>query len=221
MKWFGFRISVVVLALTLAGPLSARAQDPETQSAWYVPEIANIGAGVHGGFLSSRDGDGGEGFAGAHLRFRVLSFLGVEVSADTVEETFLDESVVVSQTPLHVTGLIYPFGTPFAILPWPVAPYLAGGMTWVYFRTDFEKGLATPPTNLQAAAPLEHDAAPGWHAGGGFDIGITQNVTFNIEYRATFWAFRENIDNAAVRAGVPHLETNNYTVRGGLTFLFR
>lgn len=48
----------------------------------------------------------------------------------------------------------------------------------------------------------------------------TENVTFSVEYRATFWDFRENIDNAAVRAALPDLETNNDTVRGALTFLF-
>ncbi|MCG3115221.1 MAG: porin family protein [Candidatus Manganitrophus sp. SA1] len=220
MKGFGLKTGLCVIAFIVAGALSAHAQDRENERAWFVPEIANVGAGVHGGFLSSRDGDGGEGFAGAHLRFRVLSFMGLEVSAGTLEETFLNESIVLSEIPLSVSGLIYPVGAPFTVLPWPVTPYLIGGVTWVYFRTDFEKGLATPPTNLQNVSPLEHDVAPGWHAGGGFDIGITENVTFSVEYRATFWDFRENIDNAAVRAALPDLETNNYTVRGALTFLF-
>lgn len=214
MKGFGFKTGLLILALVLMGGFSAHALE-------WKPEIANVGAGVHGGFLNSRDGDEGEGFAGAHLRFRLLSFLGIEVSADTIEETYGNESIVLSETPLNVTGLLYPIGAPFTFLPWPVTPYVAGGMTWVYFRTDFEGPLATPPTNLQAAAPLQHDLAPGWHAGGGFDIGITKNVTFNIEYRATFWNFRENIDSAAVRAALPDLDTNNYTVRGGLTFLFQ
>ncbi|MBI3804461.1 MAG: hypothetical protein HY282_11940 [Nitrospirae bacterium] len=32
--------------------------------------------------------------------------------------------------------------------------------------------------------------------------------------------FGKNIDNAIVRAGLPPISTNNYQVRGGLTFLF-
>jgi hypothetical protein len=219
MKWVGFKTWLAVLAFVLMYPLSIHAQDEEARRVWYIPEIANIGAGVHGGYLISQDADEGDPFAGAHLRFRFLSFMGIEVSASTIEETFLEESVIVSETPFNVTGLIYPLGAPFTLFPWPVTPYLAGGATWVYFKTDFEGPLATAP-NLQAAAPLDHYVAPGWHAGIGFDIGFTQNVTFNIEYRGTFWDFRENIDNAAVRAGIPDLSTNNHSVRGGLTFLF-
>ncbi|TAK07983.1 MAG: hypothetical protein EPO39_05500 [Candidatus Manganitrophaceae bacterium] len=219
MKWFGVKAWIVVLALMLTGAVSAYAQE-ETKRAWYMPEIANVGAGIHGGFQNSKDSDGGTGFGGAHLRFRFLSFLGIEVAADATTETFLNESVVLTETPLSVTGLIYPFGAPFTFFPWPVTPYLAGGGTWVFFRTDFRNGLATGATNLQAAAPPETYLAPGWHAGAGLDIGLTKNVAFNIEYRQTFWDFRENIDNATVRAALPDLSTNNYQIRGGLTFLF-
>lgn len=223
MKGFGFKTAIWVLALILAGTLTARAQDDETKGekrAWYIPELANIGVGVHGGWLNSSDADSGEGFGGAHLRFRALSFLGIEVSSDVIEETFRNKTIDVYETPLNVTGLIYPLGAPFTFLPTPVSPYLAGGATWVYYRTNFRGALATPPTNLQAASGPETYRARGWHAGIGLDIGVTKNVNFNLEYRATFWNFRDNIDNAAVRAGLPDLSTNNQQIRGGLTFLF-
>ncbi len=217
MKWFGFKTGLFILALMLAGGLSAHAEDTETKRAWYIPELVNIGAGFHGGYQKSQDADGGVGFAGAHLRFRVLSFLGIEVAGDATEETFRDKSIDISETPLSLTGLIYPFGAPFTVFPWPVTPYFSGGATWVFFKTDFRRDLVA----LQAASDVAHDTAQGWHTGAGFDIGLSRNVTFNVEYRATFWDFRENIDNAAVRAALPDLSTNNYTVRGGLTFLFK
>lgn len=217
MKWFGFKTWIFVIALILAGTLSARAEDDQgTKRAWYVPEIANVGVGVHGGWLNSQDADSGEGFGGAHLRFRALSFLGVEVSGDVIEETFRNKSIDVYETPLNLTGMIYPFGAPFTFFPWPVTPYLAGGVSWVYFKTNFRGPLVA----LQAASGPETYHARGWHAGIGADMGVTKNVIFNLEYRSTFWDFNKNIDNAVVRAGLPNLSTNNYEIRGGLTFLF-
>ena len=221
MKIFVSKMSLLFFAVALFAISlpNAHAQD-EMNGGWHIPRLADFGAGIQGGYINSQESDGGNGFGGAHLRFRVLSFLGVEVSADAIEETFQNESIIVSETPVNLTGQVYPFGAPFTLLPWPIAPYLAGGATWVYYRTDFEKSLATPPTNLQAAAPLEHYKAPGWHAGIGVDFGLGKNVSINLEYRGTFWNFRENIDSGAVRAALPDLATNNYQLRAGLTFLF-
>ena len=219
MKRFSFKKAVLVLVFTFAGALSAHAQDDMNQEkhAWYIPEIANVGIGVHGGWMNSKDADSGEGFGGAHLRFRALSFLGIEVSGDVMEETFKNKSVDVYETPLNLSVLIYPIGAPFTYLPTPVSPYLVGGASWVYFRTNFRG----PLVGLQnASSEAETNRALGWHAGIGLDIGVTKNVTFNIEYRDTFWDFNKNIDNAIVRAGLPPISTNNYQVRGGLTFLF-
>lgn len=221
MRRFGFKLWLFAAALILAGAFSVHAEDQENKRAWYIPELANVGVGIHGGWMNSQDADGGAGFGGAQLRFRLLSFLGIEVSGDVMEETFKNKTVDVSETPLNLTGMIYPFGAPFTFFPIPVAPYLSGGVTWVYFRTNFRGALATPPTNLQAAtSDAETNRAQGWHAGIGVDIGITKNVTLNLEYRSLFWDLNKNIDNPTVRAGLPNISTNSYQIRSGLTFLF-
>ncbi|HZR47434.1 MAG TPA: outer membrane beta-barrel protein [Candidatus Manganitrophaceae bacterium] len=226
MKGFYLQVKSLLWALVFASamlgiiPSVYAADDSESKKPWYIPELGNFGAGIHGGYLSSKDADNGSGFAGAHLRFRVLSVLGIEVAGDSTTEYFKNKSIVVTETPLSVTGLIYPLGAPLTIFPWPVTPYLAGGVTWVYYRTDFRNGFAASPTNLQAAAPVEYNSAMGWHDGIGVDVAVRKNVVFNLEFRGTYWDFKENIKSDAVRASVPDISTNNYTLRAGLTFLF-
>jgi opacity protein-like surface antigen len=226
MKRFNFHIKAVLCALMLVFAISGNADhvyaqdDSESHKPWYIPELGNFGAGIHGGYQNSKDADNGSGFAGAHLRFRVLSILGIEVAGDSTTEYFKDKSIVLTETPLSVTGLIYPLGAPLTIFPWPITPYVGGGVTWMYYRTDFRKEFATGPTNLQAASPVEYNKARGWHEAIGLDFAVRKNVVFNLEFRGTFWDFKENIKNEAVRNALPDVSTNNYTVRGGLTFLF-
>jgi outer membrane immunogenic protein len=111
--------------------------------------------GPVGGYLKPAGADHGSWFVGVQARLRLVRFLALEVSATWNETEYQSGDVDVTQYPVQVSGLIYPFPS------WTFSPYLVGGGGWYYSRVDYSGALAATPDST--------DRTFGAHGGIGAD----------------------------------------------------
>ena len=187
MKSAGWLAPAILLGLAaVAAPRPAAAQ--------FLPLLPSLGLGVHGGAFSASDGNSG-GFGGAHVRLRLLPFLGLEASVDVREASYAQD-VTVLQVPAQLSALLY-------LLPaGPLQLYVAGGIGYYYQRVE-----------LKGADSRTSDEV-GYHGGAGVDLPLGFGWVLNADAR--YDALNRKVE---ARPG-QELGTGGWQVRGGITYYF-
>lgn len=136
--------------------------------------------GPAAGYLNVRDADRGTWFGGVQARVQFLRYLGVEGSVTFHQNRFADGDIVVTQYPVQVTGLVFPFPDS------GISPYALGGAGWYYTRVDYDSSLGGGD---------ETDRMFGWHAGAGAQIMLGRHVGAFGDFR---WIFLDDpgVDNS-------------------------
>jgi hypothetical protein len=131
----------------------------------------DFGIGPAGGYMKARGADDGTWFVGVAARVRVAGYLGAEASVTFHENTYLDGDALLSQVPIQLTAMAYPFPD------WTVQPYALAGAGWYYTRIDYRSGLS--------GLDSETDHQFGFHVGAGatVDAGI---LTLFADFRYIF-----------------------------------
>ncbi len=151
------------------------------------------------GYLTTRGADRGTWFGGIQARAHLSPVLAVEGSATFHQSLYSDGDIVVTQYPVQVTGLLYPFGeTPFR-------PYVLAGAGWYYTRTHYRGTL-----DLLYEDQTEHDF--GAHFGAGAEALLGPRVTLDADVRYIF--LNPTVD------GVKERDFNYWQATAGLNFRF-
>jgi hypothetical protein len=154
--------------------------------------------GPAGGYLHAKGADRGTWFAGAQARFHFLNFLAVEAAATFHDNSYEGGDVHVTQYPVQLSGLIYPFPS------WMISPYLLGGGGWYYSRVTYSGALSA------TSDQTEHTF--GAHAGAGADLRLGPSIALDADLRYIFL----NPTGTQVKHG----DFNYWQVTAGLNFQF-
>jgi opacity protein-like surface antigen len=145
--------------LVLAAAAAARSQ----------ADAIDFGIGPVGGYLKSKGADQGTWTAGLAARLRIIEYVGAEASVTFHENDHLDGNAIVSQIPVQLTAMAYPFPD------WTVQPYALLGVGWYFTRIDYVDALS--------GLDSETDSLFGVHVGAGanIDLGLV-NLFADIRY---------------------------------------
>jgi len=178
-----------------AGILSLASRTPETFGAWEVretdaahgalpkslsEELGNLekyesefSIGPAVGFLTAHGADRGTWFAGAQARLHFLRFLAVDASMTVHVNEYEHGDITVTQYPVQVTGLLYPFPEG------QVRPYALGGVGWYYTRTHYRG-----PFSLLYKDQTTNTV--GAHLGAGVEARVGPSASLNADVRYIF-----------------------------------
>lgn len=131
-----------------------------------------LALGLMGGYLNARGDEHGAWYGGLFARLYLLSTLAVEASLSVHEDKFADGDVVVTQWPVQLTGLWFPFRD------LPIAPYVLGGVGWYYTNVHTRGSLSSISD--------ETDSTIGGHAGLGVELRPPIAVTIFADARYIF-----------------------------------
>jgi hypothetical protein len=123
------------------------------------PGLSPVGGFVLGpmaGYLRARGSDHGAWFGGVMARLYILPALAAEASVSLHQDRFEGGAVRVTQWPVQVTGLLFPFQA------LPVDPYVLGGAGWYYTRVHTRGSFASFAD--------ETDRSFGAHVGAGLEL---------------------------------------------------
>ena len=141
-------------------PIDLTLEDPSI--GFESPESAAAKAG-HGfvlgpmaGYLRARGSDHGAWFGGVMARAYIFPALAAEGSISVHQDRFDNGDVRITQWPVQVTGLLFPFAN------LPVDPYVLAGAGWYYTRVHTRGSLASFKD--------ETDKSFGAHAGAGLEL---------------------------------------------------
>lgn len=151
--------------LKLANPIPEKEEARSHEAAFSI--------GPRAGFLRARDADDGTWFAGGQVRLHFGSLLAIEGSITYHQEEFQNGNVVVTQYPVEVSALIFPFPA-----PWQFQPYFVGGAGWYYTHYVY-RGILAPFDD-------ETEHVFGAHLGGGVDLRLSPFVSLNGDVRYIF-----------------------------------
>jgi hypothetical protein len=112
--------------------------------------------GPMAGFLRARGSDHGAWFGGAVARAYLFPALAAEASISVHQDRFEGGAVRITQWPVQVTGLLFPFAA------LPVDPYLLAGAGWYYTRVHTRGSFASFKD--------ETDKTFGAHVGAGVEL---------------------------------------------------
>jgi len=177
--------------------------EPEPQ---YVPPRPRTPAGgglqfsigPAGGYLHAKGADRGTWFVGGQARLHFLAYLAVEASMTFHENSYEHGDIHVTQYPIQLSGMIYPFPT------WIVSPYLVGGGGWYYTKISY--------TGSLSAISNETDHNFGAHGGVGADVRLAASISVDADLRYIFL----NPSTSQVKNG----DFNYWQVTFGLNFTF-
>jgi hypothetical protein len=153
------------------------ALDPEPQ---YVPPRPRTPAasslqfsiGPAGGYLHAHGADRGTWFVGGQARLHILGYFAIEASVTFHENSYEGGDVHVTQYPVQLSGMIYPFPA------WILSPYLVGGGGWYYSRVTYSGALSG------ISNQTEHTF--GAHGGVGADVRLGATFTLDADLRYIF-----------------------------------
>lgn len=148
------------------------------------PMKSTFSLGPRVGYLRGRDTDDGTWTVGAQARLRLPGgIIGVEGSIEFHQDEYADGDILVTQYPVQVTGLVFPFG---ARPEKPLQPYGLLGVGWYYTRIDYDSVLLTDD---------ETDHYFGVHLGVGGELTLGPSTTLSADFR---WVFADEpgVDNS-------------------------
>lgn len=158
------------------GEADALPEDPKSSSVFSIGPAA--------GYLRVRGADRGTWFGGVQARLRLAEILALEGSITFHQDEFEGGDVEVTQYPVQVTALLYPF--PLS----PLKPYGLIGAGWYYTRFDYE--------GVQAVLnDDETDRLFGLHVGAGAELELGPAVALQADFR---WIFLDepSVDNSDI-----------------------
>jgi opacity protein-like surface antigen len=154
-------------------------------------ESGKLGLGVRGGLYKSNDSTSTILYGGVQARWKVFPALSIEGAFDYRPSESYPDNRKVTSYPILVSALFYLMpGAKFS-------PYLLGGVGWYYSKIEDNEGSSTTYT-------------PGLHLGGGLDIPLSHDVTFNADIRYFFMNYGDQ--------KVKDLNMDGYIISAGLTF---
>lgn len=209
--------TILVAALSLAAASGvAFAQDvPAEPVAFYVPLDASpeaapepapllpgpqIQLGIRTGYLRAPEADRGTWFGGVQVRAFLGQYLAVEGSIEFHQSDFEEGDVLVTQNPVQVTGLLFPFPD------WPLRPYALAGAGWYYTRVDFSGPFSILDDEV------EHTF--GLHGGGGAEWRVGERTSLSADVRY-IW-----LDDLDLDAGTVDDEFNYWQLTAALNLGF-
>jgi len=135
------------------------------------------------GYIRARDADRGTWFGGIQARMRFMRFFAVEGSITFHQDEYQDGDVVVTQYPVQLTALFFPFPDS------QVRPYGLVGAGWYYTRFQYD--------GLFSAFKDETDRLFGVHVGAGVEVDLDRTVSIFADFR---WIFLDepNVDNSQI-----------------------
>jgi hypothetical protein len=178
--------------------------EPEPQYIPPRPRTPSSGGGLQfsigpaGGYLHAKGADRGTWFVGGQARLHFLMYFAVEASATFHENSYEHGDIHVTQYPLQLSGMIYPFPM------WIISPYLVGGGGWYYTKISY--------TGSLASISNETDHTFGAHGGVGADVRLGASITIDADLRYIFL----NPSTSQVKDG----DFNYWQVTFGLNFSF-
>lgn len=161
------------------------------------PSEFSLGPAV--GYLNAKNADKGTWFAGVQARLGLLPFLAVEASITFHNNEYEHGDVDVTQYPVQITGLLYPFGEG------TVRPYALAGVGWYYTRVTYSGA-------MELLFKDETSHTFGGHAGAGLDLRVGPTISLNADLRYIF--LNPDID------GVSSGDFNYWQITGGVNFIF-
>lgn len=146
------------------------------------PNAVAFTIGPAAGYLRVRDADRGTWFGGLQARVQFLRYLGIEGSITFHQNRFADGDIIVTQYPVQVTGLLFPFPDS------EISPYVLVGAGWYYTRVDFDSSLG---------GGEETERLSGWHVGAGAQATLGRRVGAFGDFR---WVFIDDpgVDNSNI-----------------------
>ena len=144
---------------------------------------ATFSLGPVAGYIKTRDADSGTWFGGIQARLHFLRILAVEGSITFHRDEFEDGDIEVTQYPVQVTGLIFPFPDS------PIRPYGLAGAGWYYTKYEYE--------GIYSVFEDETDRLFGVHVGAGVEIDLGRSAAIFGDFR---WIFLDepSVDNSQV-----------------------
>jgi len=154
-------------------------------------ESGKFGLGVRGGLYKSTDADSYKVYGGVQARWRVFPAMSLEGTFDYRSSESYPDNTKVTSYPILASALFY-------LIPGAkISPYLLGGLGWYYSKIEDSSGSST--TNK-----------PGIHLGGGLDIPLSPDISFNADLRYYFLDYNDQ--------KLRDLKTNGFIISAGITF---
>ncbi len=164
--------------------------DAEVEPAPQGPDLGWM-FGPRVGYLRARDADEGTWFGGVQARLFLMPQLALEGSIEFHQSEFFEEAVTVTQYPVQVTALLYPFQLG------QLKPYALGGAGWYYTRTTYDFS-ANPAEFAGIPEPsTEVDHVFGIHLGFGGELAAGSSTSINVDIRYIFLD-EPGVDNSKV-----------------------
>jgi opacity protein-like surface antigen len=176
----------IVYGILILLPLAANSQ-------------TNVYLGPHLGIQKSHDAQDANLLAGATLRLKLSSALGIEGDIGYRQEKYASGAVTVKNWPVTVTGLIYPL------------PIIYGGIGAGWYNTtiDYAK------IYNQAGFSDETTQKFGWHLAAGIELPASPNVRLFGDIRYVFIDYEFKNLPGAVLDGV---KSDFYSINAGILF---
>lgn len=166
-------------------------------SVGYAQQMRNqTSIGPQIGYHKAADADDGQLMYGAALRLKLTNALGFEGSINYREEDYMNGTVLVSQWPVLLSGMIY------------VTPNIYGlaGVGWYNTNIEFE--------NFPEDIPDKTDQEFGWHFGAGVDFPLSEAAVLTTDFRYTFidYEFQEV-------PGTDEINSDYFIIKAGIMFI--
>lgn len=156
----------------------------------------SIKLGPQVGYQEAKDADNGKLMAGAALRLKLSSMLGIEGAINYRGEKYSDGALTVRSWPVQASALIYPL------------PLVHGtiGTGWYNTTLDYDQSKA-------GYANLDDETTQkiGWHFGGGIDLPVGKSSTLTADIRYVFLDY-----NFDALPGSANLDSDFYMISVGL-----
>lgn len=134
---------------------------------------SGISIGPRAGYIRAKDADDGTWFGGGQIRLHFGHLLAIEGSVTYHQEEFQNGNIVVTQYPVELSALLYPFPA-----GWQVQPYAVGGAGWYYTHYHY-RGILAPFDD-------ETEHIFGAHLGGGLELRPNSRISLNADVRYIF-----------------------------------
>ena len=154
-------------------------------------DSGKFGLGARGGLYKSTDADGSKLYGGIQARWKLSPSLSFEGAFEYRPTESYPNNRKITSYPLLASAL-------FHLMPGAkFSPYLLGGLGWYYSKIEDSTGSNTTYT-------------PGLHLGGGLDIPLNPDISFNADIRYYFLNYGDQ--------KVSDLKTDGYIISVGFTF---